>query len=105
MKMVKALIRPETADKVVDGLSEAGFVSLTKVMAFGRGKQKGLDAGTAHYDELPKTMLIYVVEDGQVEEVLGLTQKLAYTGNFGDGKVFVSDVERVLTIRTGADGL
>jgi nitrogen regulatory protein PII 1 len=105
MKMIKALIRPEMTEKVVDGLAEIGFISLTKVQAFGRGKQKGLDAGSVHYDELPKNLLIYVIEDKKVDEILDNIQKLAYTGNYGDGKVFVSDVERVLTIRTGASGL
>jgi len=105
MKMVRAVIRPESTETVVEGLAAAGFVALTKIQAFGRGKQKGLDSGSVHYDELPKNLLMLVVEDEHVEQVLQLVQDHAKTGNFGDGKVFVTPVERVLTIRTGACGL
>ena len=90
MKMIRAVIRPESTEKVVDGLAAAGFVALTKIQAFGRGKQKGLDAGTAHYDELPKNMLMLVIKDEQVDEAMYLIQQHAYTGNFGDGKIFES---------------
>jgi len=105
MKMIRAIVRPEAADAVTDGLGDAGFVSLTKIPVFGRGKQKGITVGATHYDELPKTMLLIVVEDKSVEEVLKLVQFKAYTGNFGDGKVFVSPVESAFTVRTGAYGL
>ncbi len=105
MKMVRAIVRPESTENVVEGLAASGFVALTKIQAFGRGKQKGLDSGSVHYDELPKNMLMMVVEDEHVEQVLQLVQSYAQTGNFGDGKVFVSPVERVLTIRTGQEGI
>ena len=105
MKMIRAIVRPEAAEPVSDALAEAGFVSMTKVPVFGRGRQKGITMGTVHYDELPKTMLMLVVEDSSVDEVLKLIQFKAYTGSYGDGKVFVSPVERVLTVRTGASGL
>lgn len=93
MKMIKALIRPEAADDVIEGLAEGGFVSLTKIDAFGRGKQKGVTVGTIHYDELPKTMLMLVVEDESVEEVVKLIKYKAYTGYQGDGKIFVIPVD------------
>jgi nitrogen regulatory protein PII 1 len=105
MKMIRAIVRPEAADVVTDGLAEAGFVSLTKIPVFGRGKQKGITVGATHYDELPKTMILIVVEDKSVEEVLKLVQFKAYTGSFGDGKVFVSPVESAFTVRTGTAGL
>jgi Nitrogen regulatory protein PII len=105
MKMIKALIRPEIADDVTEGLAEGGFVSLTKINVFGRGKQKGITIGTIHYDELPKTMLILVVEDECVEEVVKLIKYKAYTGYQGDGKIFVIPVDNAYTIRTGEAGL
>ncbi|MDR1385434.1 MAG: P-II family nitrogen regulator [Planctomycetaceae bacterium] len=105
MKMIKAVLRPDNIDAVADCLAEAGFVSATKINAFGRGKQKGITVGTIHYDELPKTILLIVVEDRQVDSVLKTIRENAYTGNFGDGKIFVSPVERVVTVRTGAEGL
>ncbi len=105
MKMIRAIVRPEAADPVADGLAEAGFSSLTKLQVFGRGKQKGISIGTVHYDELPKTMLMIVVEDRDAEEVLKIIKYKAYTGNLGDGKIFVSSVEKAVTVRTGATGL
>lgn len=103
--MIRAILRPETAELVAEGLAEAGFVSLTKINVFGRGKQKGITVGTVHYDELPKTLLLMVVEDANVDTVLKLIHHKAYTGNFGDGKVFITSVEEAYTVRTGAKGL
>lgn len=105
MKMIKAIVRPEACDAVADYLSEKGFSSMTKIHVFGRGKQKGITFGTVHYDELPKTMLIMAVEDEDADRVIELIEEKAYTGNFGDGKIFVTAVEKVFTIRTGAEGL
>ena len=56
MKMIRAIVRPDAADSVADGLAEAGFFSMTKLSAFGRGKQKGITVGAIHYDELPKAV-------------------------------------------------
>jgi len=105
MKMIRAIIRPDSADEVSDGLADAGFVSMTKENVFGRGKEKGLTVGTCHYDELPKTMIMLVVADEKVNEALKIIQYKAYTGNIGDGKVFVSPVEDALTVRTGSHEL
>ncbi|MDR3746304.1 MAG: P-II family nitrogen regulator [Acidobacteriaceae bacterium] len=105
MKMIRAILRPDTAEDVAEGLADAGFVSMTKVNVFGRGKQKGITVGTIHYDELPKTMILMVVEDKDVDVVLKTIQDKAYTGNFGDGKVFITSVEEAYTVRTGTKGL
>jgi len=105
MKMIRAIVRPDAADDVTQGLADAGFYSMTKFNAFGRGKQKGIKMGDVHYDELPKTMIMMVVDDQNVPEVLKLIKYKAYTGNFGDGKVFVSPVDEAFTVRTGQKGL
>jgi nitrogen regulatory protein PII 1 len=105
MKMIRAIVRPDAADTVTEGLAEAGFFTMTKINAFGRGKQKGITVGEIHYDELPKTLIMMVVEDGNVEEVLKIIKYKAYTGNFGDGKIFITPVEAVFTVRTGVKGL
>ncbi len=105
MKMIKAIVRPEAADEISDYLAEEGFNSMTKISAFGRGKQKGITVGAIHYDELPKTLIMMVVEDDDVDKVLGLVKEKAYTGNFGDGKIFVTHVEKAFTIRTDSAGL
>lgn len=105
MKMIRTVIRPEKVDDVTDGLEEEGFFSLTKYNVFGRGKQKGITVGSVHYDELPKTMLMIVVDDDSVEKAVNIITEKAYTGNYGDGKVFVTDVDEAFTVRTGEKGL
>lgn len=105
MKMIRAILRPETAEGVAEALADAGFVSMTQAHVFGRGKQKGITVGTIHYEELPKTLILMVVEDKSVDDVIDIIKDRAYTGNFGDGKVFVSPVETAYTVRTGAQGL
>jgi nitrogen regulatory protein PII 1 len=105
MKMIRAIVRPEMSDSITDGLAEAGFNSMTKMPVFGRGRQKGITVGNTHYDELPKVLIIVVVEDDSVDEILKIIQYKAYTGSEGDGKIFISPVERVLTVRTGSKKL
>lgn len=105
MKMLKAIVRPEITDTISDALAEAGFYSMTKINAFGRGKQNGIMVGPVRYDELPKTILMLVVEDEAVDKALKIIKYKAYTGNFGDGKIFITPVDRVMTVRTGETGL
>lgn len=105
MKMIRAFIRPEKEQEVVLALEGAGFPSLTKMPVFGRGKQKGLQVGPVHYDELPKTLIMMVVEDEDVDRVVKIIEDKARTGFIGDGKIFISPVERAFTIRTGKEGL
>lgn len=105
MKMIRAFIRPEKEQEVVLALEGAGFPSLTKMPVFGRGKQKGLQVGPVHYDELPKMLVMMVVNDGDVERVVNLIHEKAKTGFVGDGKIFISPVENAYTVRTGEAGL
>lgn len=105
MKMIRAIVRPETVDKVADALETAGFVALTKLDVFGRGKQKGIRVGEMVYDSLSKTMLMIVVDDDKLEEAVAVIEESARTGKIGDGKIFVTSVEEAYTIRTGARGL
>jgi nitrogen regulatory protein PII 1 len=105
MKMVRAMLRPEIADAVGDGLADAGFISMTKSHVFGRGKQKGIKIGDVHYDELPKVMIMLVVEEEDVDDVLAVMKSKAYTGNYGDGKIFITPVDGAYTVRTGEAGI
>ena len=57
------------------------------------------------YDELPKTLLLIAVNDDEVSEVVEIIKTSAYTGNFGDGKIFIQPIEEAYTIRTGERGL
>lgn len=90
---------------MVESLEKAGFVSLTKMEVFGRGKQKGIHTAEVEYDELPKTLLMLVVEDEDKSKVIETIKESAYTGKYGDGKIFVSPVEEAYTVRTGESGL
>ena len=101
MKMIRAFIRPEKEQEVVLALEGAGFPSLTKMPVFGRGKQKGLQVGPVHYDELPKILIMMVVNDTDLDKVLKIMQDKARTGFVGDGKIFISPIERTYTVRTG----
>ncbi len=105
MKMIRAFIRPEKEQEVVLALEGAGFPSLTKMPVFGRGKQKGLQVGPVHYDELPKILIMMVVNDEDVDKIVKIIQEKARTGFIGDGKIFISPVEAAYTIRTGEAGL
>ncbi len=101
MKLLKAIIRPEREIDVVCALERAGIYAMTKVDVLGRGQQKGVQVGDVVYDELAKLMLMVVVEDQDKDRAVRAIRKGAYTGRFGDGKVYVLPVDEVYTIRTG----
>jgi nitrogen regulatory protein PII 1 len=105
MKMIRAFIRPEKEQEVVLALEGIGLPSLTKMPVFGRGKQKGLQVGPVHYDELPKILIMIVVEDADIERIVKVIRDKAATGFIGDGKIFVTHVLHSYTIRTGEEGL
>lgn len=105
MQMIRAIVRPNKESDIVEALEDEGFVSLTKMEVFGRGKQKGIHTAEVQYDELPKTMLMLVIEDKDRSNVIGIIRRSARTGKYGDGKIFVSSVEKAYTIRTGEEGL
>jgi nitrogen regulatory protein PII 1 len=101
MKMVKAIIRPEKSAEILANLSKEGFSAATRVSILGRGKQRGIKVGDIYYDEIPKDMIMIVLEDGDVEKVQKIiieTAKTGKKGSFGDGKIFILPVEKVITI-------
>lgn len=101
MKMIRAIIRPEKEEEVVAALAKAGFPALTKMDITGRGRQQGIQVGSALYEELSKVQILLVVDDDRAEPAIKVILEAGKTDNFGDGKVFVSPVEEVYTIRTG----
>ncbi len=105
MQMIRAIIRPEKVDEVVDCLDDRGFSSFTRIDVFGRGKQKGIRIGPTVYDELAKVMLMIAADDADTDEIIKIVEDAARTGSFGDGKIFVSPIEEAYTIRTGERGL
>ena len=104
MIMIRSIIRPEKADAVLAALMDAGFPAVTKYAVAGRGKQRGIKIGEVTYDELPKIMLMSVVnsedKDFVIETIMS-TARSTGKGAFGDGKIFVSEVEESYTISSG----
>ncbi|WP_048189764.1 P-II family nitrogen regulator [Methanobacterium sp. SMA-27] len=105
MKMIRAIVRPEKVEEVVDALDNAGYMALTKMDVIGRGKQKGIQLENIYYDEIPKTMLLLVAEDDVTKKIIEIIAESSFTGNFGDGKIFVSPVEETYTVRTRSSTL
>ena len=105
MKKVEAIIKPFKLDDVREALSEVGINGMTAIEVKGFGRQKGhteLYRGAEYVvDFLPKVKVEVVISDGQVDGCIEAIIGAARTGKIGDGKIFVSDVERVLRIRTG----
>lgn len=108
MVLIRSIIRPNKVGEVLSELLSAGFPAVTKMDVYGRGKQKGVKVGEVFYDEIPKEMLLMVVKDEDKEDVIKIIMKYARTGengNFGDGRIFVSQVEEAYTISTKKKGL
>ena len=99
--MIRAIVRPEKESDVLTALERSGFSAMTKMDVLGRGKQRGIKIGSARYEEMAKLMLMLVVEDKDLERAMDIIKISARTGNFGDGKIFVTPVENAFTVRTG----
>lgn len=108
MKLVSAIIKPFKLDEVREALSEVGVNGLTVTEVKGFGRQRGhteLYRGAEYVvDFLPKVKIELVVDDNMVDQAIDAIQNAARTNKIGDGKIFVTDVERVIRIRTGEQG-
>jgi nitrogen regulatory protein P-II 1 len=108
VKKVEAFIKPDKLSPVKDALAKAGFPALTTYEVKGRGRQTGIvqtvDGFTLYADLLPKVKLELVVEAQELEKVLEVIVENARTGTIGDGKIFVSNIEEVVRVRTGERG-
>ena len=107
MKKIEAIIKPFKLDEVREALSDIGVSGLTVTEVKGFGRQKGhteLYRGAEYVvDFLPKVKIEIVVGDDAVEGAIDSIVKAARTGKIGDGKIFVTPVERVVRIRTGEE--
>lgn len=104
MKMIKAIVRPEKVDEVTNALCGAGFRAVTRFGILGRGKQRGLKVDEVYYDEIPKEMIMIVIDDSDVDKVTDIivrSSRTAAEGSFGDGKIFVLPVEKTITVSSG----
>ena len=108
MKLVVAIIKPFKVDDIRSALSEVGVTGMTLSEVKGFGRQKGhseLYRGAEYVvDFLPKVKLEIAVDAGQAAQVVDTLREAATTGQIGDGKVFVLDLEQAMRIRTGETG-
>ena len=105
MKKIEAIIKPFKLDDVREALSEIGITGMTATEVKGFGRQKGhteLYRGAEYVvDFLPKVKIETIVADEQVDRCVEVITEAARTGKIGDGKIFISSVERAIRIRTG----
>jgi nitrogen regulatory protein PII len=105
MKLISAIIKPFKLDDVRAALSELGVSGMTVTEVKGFGRQRGhteLYRGAEYVvDFVPKTRIEVAVKDGLVDQVIEAIVTSARTGKVGDGKIFVSELERAIRIRTG----
>ena len=106
MKKIEAIIKPFKLSQVKEALHELGISGMTLVDVKGFGSQRGstggIDPNDGYDDEfLAKMKLEVIVEDNQVDDVIESIKTSAYSGKIGDGKIFVSNIEQVIRIRTG----
>ena len=109
MKRITAVIKPFKLDEVREALATAGLTGLTVTEVKGFGRQKGhteLYRGAEYVvDFLPKVKIEVVVADAQTDQVIDAIIGAARTGKIGDGKIFVSNIEEAIRIRTGESGI
>ena len=108
MKKIEAIIKPFKLDEAREALSDIGVTGLTVTEVKGFGRQKGhteLYRGAEYVvDFLPKVKVEVVIADSLLERAMEAIISAARTGKIGDGKIFVSDMEQVVRIRTGESG-
>jgi nitrogen regulatory protein P-II 1 len=109
MKKIEAIIKPFKLDEVKEALQEVGLQGITVTEAKGFGRQKGhteLYRGAEYVvDFLPKVKIEIVLGDDMIEKAVEAIRRAAQTGRIGDGKIFVSNIEEAIRIRTGESGL
>ena len=105
MKLVTAVIKPFTLSDIREALEalDVGGLTVTEVQGYGqqRGHSEVYRGAEYATDFVPKVKLEVLVTDGQVDDVIDAVVRAAYTGKMGDGKVWVTPVERVIRVRTG----
>ncbi len=108
MKLITAVVKPFKLDDVKDALKAAGIagMTVTEVRGFGRqgGHTETYRGAEYKIDFVPKVAIEIVVDDGQVDAVVDTITQSAATGKIGDGKVWVTEVSRLIRIRTGEEG-
>ena len=109
MKKIEAIIKPIKLNEIKDALLEINLSGLTIIEAKGFGRQKGLDELNENIDSysvefLPKIKIEIIVDDDLLEKTIEIINQTAYSGKIGDGKIFISNIDEVIRIRTGEKG-
>jgi len=108
MKRIETVIRPEKLESLKEALNLIQIRGITITPVLGCGNQLGWNESVRGNDTvltiLPKIMLILVIADDKLEETIDTIIKVAQTGEVGDGKIFISDIEECIRIRTGERG-
>ena len=108
MKLITAVIKPFKLDEVKDALKAAGIAGMTVAEVRGFGRQGGhtetYRGAEYQIDFVPKVSIELVVDDAQADLAVDTIARTAATGKIGDGKIWVTDVDRIVRIRTGEEG-
>ena len=107
MKKIEAVIKPFKIDEVKEALEKVGVRGITISEAKGLGRQRGfteVNTGVEYGDFLPKIKIEIILQDELVDKAAEAIRSAANTNRIGDGKIFVSDIETVIRIRTGETG-
>ena len=108
MKRIAAVVRPEKLEPLKEALFEAKISGMTIYQVHGCGNQHGwkeyFRGSEVFLNMIPKVKFEIIVEDGRVDEIVDLICNVARTGEVGDGKIFVSNIESVIRVRTGEKG-
>ncbi|HUF98331.1 MAG TPA: P-II family nitrogen regulator [Ilumatobacter sp.] len=108
MKLITAVIKPFKLDEVKDALKSAGVTGITSAEVRGFGRQGGhtetYRGAEYRIDFVPKVRIEIVIDEARVDQIVDVIAKSASTGKIGDGKIWVTDVGRIVRIRTGEEG-
>ena len=108
MMKVEAIVRPESLQTIIDRLDELGHSGITKTEVEGHGRQKGIveqfRGKEYRLTFIPKVKIEIVVKDKDVEKVIDAIAESTYTGQIGDGKIFISEVKDAIRVRTRERG-
>lgn len=108
MTKIEAILRPESIDAIIEKLDEIGHSGITKTEVEGHGRQKGIveqfRGKEYRLTFIPKVKIELVVKDSQAEKIIDAILDIAFTGQIGDGKIFVSEVKDAIRVRTKERG-
>ena len=107
MKKIEAVIKPFKIDEIKEALEKVGVRGITISEAKGLGRQRGVtevNTGVEYGDFLPKIKIEIILQDDLVDKAIDAIRSAANTNRIGDGKIFVSDIEKIIRIRTGETG-